>query len=70
MHVVVCYQARPDPQRKLKEDRNRAMASAYLEHGYTLAEIAREVGLHYATISRRVNACYVARPDPVVHQAK
>lgn len=41
---------------KSKEARNRAMASAYLEHGYTLAEIAHEVGLHYATISRLVKA--------------
>ncbi|HWQ94956.1 MAG TPA: transposase [Gammaproteobacteria bacterium] len=41
---------------KSKQDRNRAMASAYLEHGYTLAEIAHEVGLHYASISRIVKA--------------
>lgn len=36
--------------------RNQAMASAYLEHGYTLAEIGREVGLHYATVSRIIKA--------------
>lgn len=35
-----------------KEARNQAMARAYLEHGYTLVEIGRELGLHYATISR------------------
>jgi putative transposase len=39
-----------------KEARDQAMARAYLEHGYTLAEIGREVGLHYATISRIVKA--------------
>ncbi len=39
---------------KSKAERNRAMACAYLEHGYTLTEIAREVGLHYATISRLI----------------
>lgn len=35
-----------------KESRNQVMAQAYLEHGYTLAEIGRVVSLHYATISR------------------
>ena len=39
-----------------KEARNRAMASAYLEHAYTLTEIGREVGLHYATVSRIIKA--------------
>ncbi|MBT9612194.1 MAG: transposase [Burkholderiales bacterium] len=39
-----------------KDERNRAMASAYLEHGYTLTEIGREVGLHYATVSRIIKA--------------
>ncbi len=39
-----------------KEARNHAMTSAYLEHAYTLAEIGRAVGLHYATVSRIVNA--------------
>ncbi len=32
------------------------MSSAYLEHGYTLSEIGREVGLHYATVSRIIKA--------------
>ena len=41
---------------KSKDARNRAIASAYLEHGYTLADIAHAVGLHYATISRLVKA--------------
>ncbi len=39
-----------------KEARNHAMTSAYLEHAYTLAEIGRAAGLHYATVSRIVNA--------------
>lgn len=39
-----------------KKARNEAMASAYLEQGYTLAEIGRETGLHYATVSRIVKA--------------
>ena len=39
-----------------KAARNQALARAYLKHGYTLAEIGREVGLHYATISRIIKA--------------
>lgn len=39
-----------------KAERNEAMARAYLQHGYTLAEIGREAGLHYATISRIIKA--------------
>lgn len=52
---------RPELQKLLaeldsKETRDRAMASAYLEHGYTLTEIGRVVGLHYATVSRIIKA--------------
>jgi len=39
-----------------KAARNKAMARAYLKHGYTLAEIGRAAGLHYATISRIIKA--------------
>jgi len=39
-----------------KTARNIAMAQAYLTHGYTLSEISRVVGLHYATISRLIKA--------------
>jgi putative transposase len=39
-----------------KTARNIAMAHAYLKHGYTLSEISRAVGLHYATISRLIKA--------------
>lgn len=39
-----------------RDTRNQAMATAYLEHGYTLAEIGREVRLHYATISRIIKS--------------
>jgi putative transposase len=37
---------------KSKTARNKALARAYLEHGYTLAEIGLAVDLHYATVSR------------------
>jgi hypothetical protein len=50
-----------------REARNRAMAKAYLEHGYTLSEIGREAGLHYATVSRiikSVEKCHNTRCDP------
>ena len=43
-----------------KETRDQAMTCAHLEHGYTLAEIGREAGLHYATVSRIIKACEAA----------
>jgi REP element-mobilizing transposase RayT/DNA-binding CsgD family transcriptional regulator len=36
--------------------RNAAILRAYLTHGYTLAEIARHLGLHYSTVSRIAQA--------------
>jgi DNA-directed RNA polymerase specialized sigma24 family protein len=33
---------------------NAAIASAYLEHGYSMREIADYLGVHYATVSRRL----------------
>ncbi len=36
--------------------RNETIRRAHLEHGYSLTEIARAVGLHYSTISRIVNS--------------
>ena len=35
-----------------KTVRNALIREAYLEHGYTLSEIGRHLGLHYSTISR------------------
>jgi putative transposase len=34
---------------------NEAICRAHLDHGYSLTEIGRAVGLHYATISRIAN---------------
>ncbi len=45
----------PRPTRGGKAGRDRAIREAVLDHGYTLAEIARHVGLHYATISKIAN---------------
>ena len=39
-----------------KSTRNAAIASAYLEHGYTMKSIADFLGLHYMKVSRAVNA--------------
>jgi len=36
--------------------RNAAIRAAYRSNGYTLAEIARYLGLHYSTVSRVANA--------------
>jgi DNA-directed RNA polymerase specialized sigma24 family protein len=37
-------------------ERDQAIATAYREHGYRMAEIAEELGCHYATVSRRLHA--------------
>lgn len=36
--------------------RDKAIRAAYFQYGYSLAEIARQMGLHYTTISKIVNA--------------
>jgi REP element-mobilizing transposase RayT len=38
-----------------REERNLLIRKAHLENGYSLAAIARHIGLHYSTISRIVN---------------
>jgi putative transposase len=35
--------------------RDRLIATLHLKHGYTQAQIAAHLGLHYATVSRIVN---------------
>ncbi|MBI2999681.1 MAG: transposase [Deltaproteobacteria bacterium] len=42
-------------QLKSKEARDRAIREAHVSYGYSLVEIARELGLHYTTISKVVN---------------
>ena len=37
-----------------KADRNKVIARAHLDYGYTLSEIAQQLGLHYTTISKIV----------------
>lgn len=39
-------------KRKNRNERNKAIGKAYLDYGYTQAEIASHLELHYATISR------------------
>jgi len=43
-------------------DRNEAMARAYLSGRHTMAAIAQHFGVHYATVSRAVNA-YKTNPE-------
>lgn len=46
----------PAPTQKLsREERNTLIRKAHLDNGYSLAAIARHIGLHYSTISRIVN---------------
>ncbi|MBW2058062.1 MAG: helix-turn-helix domain-containing protein, partial [Deltaproteobacteria bacterium] len=46
----------PPGKQANKQKRNQAIQKAYLDYGYTLTEIARHLGLHYATISRIIKA--------------
>lgn len=46
----------PASSRADRTRRNEAIRRAHLEHGYSLSEIGRAVGLHYSTISRLVNS--------------
>lgn len=39
-----------------REQRNAAIVTAHRVHGYSLAEIARHLGLHYSTVSRVAQA--------------
>jgi putative transposase len=61
----------------LADETDAALVRAYHEHGYTLRELAAELGVYYATVSRRLaraeqratglraeSECCVARPDP------
>ena len=38
-----------------KNKRNRALAIAYFQYGYTFSEIGKFLGLHYSTISKIIN---------------
>ena len=44
-----------------RDERNRRIAAAYLDHDFTLTEIARHLGLHYTTISKVVRAAQNTR---------
>ena len=45
---------RPTLDRLLGKGRQRGIVPAYREHGYRLSEIAAHLGVHYATVSRRL----------------
>lgn len=38
-----------------RQERNRLIRLAHLEHGYTLKEISKALGVHYTTVSKVVN---------------
>jgi hypothetical protein len=48
-----------------KASRDRAIREAVLDHGYTLAAVARHVGLRYATISKIANSPQRSSPGRV-----
>jgi hypothetical protein len=45
----------PASNRWNKAQRDAAIRDSHIRHAYTLAEIARHLGLHYATVSRIAN---------------
>jgi sugar diacid utilization regulator len=45
---------RPKLERILKGSDDRGILRGYKEHGYRLHEIAEYLGVHYATVSRRL----------------
>ncbi|HMS85989.1 MAG TPA: transposase [Nitrospira sp.] len=49
------HQLFPARSRTDRTQRNKAIRRAHGEHGYSLSEIGRAVGLHYSAISRIVN---------------
>jgi len=51
--LVVLFESKDSWSR---EKRNEVIREAHEEHGYTLTEIGRAVGLHYTTISKIVNS--------------
>ena len=46
-----------------RHGRNAAIRKAHRSHGYSLAEIARYLGLHYSTVSRIANAADASIQD-------
>lgn len=46
--------AKPTLDRIFAKNKEAAIAQAYREHGYRLHEIAKHLGVHYATVSRRL----------------
>ena len=52
----------PGADGQSRAQRDAAIRDAHIRHAYTLAEIARHMGLHYATVSRIANRA--------VHQGK
>lgn len=48
------HATRPPLEKILAKGGERAILPAYREHGYRLHEIAEHLGVHYATVSRRL----------------
>jgi len=45
---------KPTLERIFARDKESGIAQAYREHGYRLQEIAAHLGVHYATVSRKL----------------
>lgn len=52
---------RPSLKQIFSRGRNKGIEVAYLEHGYRMREIAEYLGVHYATVSRRLRDLEMAK---------
>jgi putative transposase len=51
---VQLHAAKPPLERIFARQGEKAIVRAYREHGYRMGEIAAYLGVHYATVSRRL----------------
>jgi putative transposase len=51
---VQLHAAKPSLERIFARQGEKAIARAYREHGYRMCEIAAHLGVHYATVGRRL----------------
>ncbi len=54
---------RPSLEEILRANAREGMVEAYRTYGYTMREIAEFLGVHYATVSRRIRRCEKAVLD-------
>jgi DNA-binding MarR family transcriptional regulator len=51
---LLCSRNARPPKALVGREQSQIIHEAYRQHGYRLAEIATHLGMHYATVSRRL----------------